>query len=136
VRVTAKAEYACLALIALTQRQHEKRPVHVSEIAQGQGIPVSTLTQVLLKLKGAGLVRSTRGSAGGYLLARPPEEIPLGEVLRAIDGDNGVSRQLPGPSARVLASVWDQIQESERRVLEETSIAALAEQVPSVDWVI
>jgi Rrf2 family cysteine metabolism transcriptional repressor len=136
VRVTAKAEYACLALIALTQRQSEKRPVHVNEIAQGQGIPLSTLTQVLLKLKGAGLVRSTRGSAGGYVLARPPEEIALGEVLRVIDGDNGVSRQLAGPSARILATVWDQIRETERRVLEETSIAALAEQIPAIDWVI
>jgi len=136
VRVTAKAEYACLALIALTQRQREKRPVHVSEIARGQGIPLSTLTQVLLKLKGAGLVRSTRGSAGGYVLARPPEEIALGEVLRVIDGYNGVSRQLPGPSARILATVWDQIRETERRILEETSIAALAEQIPSIDWVI
>jgi Rrf2 family transcriptional regulator, cysteine metabolism repressor len=136
VRVTAKAEYACLALISLAQLQSKERPVHVKEIAQAQGISLSTLTQVLLKLKGAGLVRSIRGSAGGYCLARPPEEIPLGEVLRAIDGQNGVPRNLPGKSARVLAAVWAQIRDSERSVLDETSIAQLAEESSSFDWVI
>jgi Rrf2 family transcriptional regulator, cysteine metabolism repressor len=136
VRVTAKAEYACLALISLTHRQSENRPVHVREIAQAQGISPSILTQVLLKLKAAGMVRSARGSAGGYSLARPPESIPLGEVLRAIDGENGSQRELRGPSAYVLAAVWAQIRESERKVLEETSIAQLANNNIALDWVI
>jgi Rrf2 family protein len=136
VRVTAKAEYACLALISLTHLQTENRPVHVREIAHAQGISLSILTQVLLKLKAAGLVRSVRGSAGGYSLARPPESIPLREVLRAIDGENGAQRELRGPSACVLAAVWAQIRESERKVLEETSIAQLANSNPTLNWVI
>jgi len=136
VRVTAKAEYACLALISLTHLQSENRPVHVKEIAQAQGISSSILTQVLLKLKAAGLVQSSRGSAGGYWLARPPDTIPLGEVLRVIDGQNGSQRTLRGSSASVLAAVWAQIRESERKVLEETSIAMLADQNPTLNWVI
>ena len=136
MRITAKAEYACMAMISLAQFQSENRPVHVKEIAEEQCIPLSTLTQVLLKLKGAGLVRSSRGSAGGYWLARPPEEITLSEVLTVIDGHNGVARELPGSSARVLASVWHQIREREREVLTETSIAQLARQSRSLNWVI
>jgi Rrf2 family cysteine metabolism transcriptional repressor len=136
VRITAKAEYACLAMISLAQLEAENRPVHIKEIADEQSIPVSTLTQVLLKLKGAGLVRSTRGSAGGYSLARPPAEIKLGEVLTAIDGHNGVAREFPGATARVLASVWHKIREREREVLTETSIAQLAGQSRSLNWVI
>ena len=136
MRITAKAEYACLAMISLAKLESENRPVHIKEIADEQCIPVSTLTQVLLKLKGAGLVRSTRGSAGGYWLARPPEQIKLGEVVTAIDGHNGVPRELPGASARVLASVWHQIREQEREVLKATSIAQLAGQSRSLDWVI
>ncbi len=136
MRVTAKAEYACLALISLAQRQSEERPVHVKEIAHAQGISLSTLTQVLVKLKGAGLVRSTRGSLGGYWLARPPSEIALAEVLRAIDGQNGEPRNLSGTSARALAAVWARIRDSECKVLNETSIAQLAEQSSSFDWVI
>ena len=136
MRVTAKAEYACLALISLTHLQSENRPVHVKEIAQAQGISPSILTQVLLKLKAAGLVRSSRGSAGGYWLACAPENIPLGEVLRVIDGQNGSQRTLRGSSASVLAAIWAQIRESERKVLEETSIAMLADQNPTLNWVI
>jgi Rrf2 family transcriptional regulator, cysteine metabolism repressor len=136
VRITAKAEYGCMAMISLARLQSENRPVHIKEIADEQSIPVSTLTQVLLKLKGAGLVRSTRGSAGGYSLTRPPEEIKLGEVLTAIDGKNGVARQLPGVSAQVLASVWHEILEREREVLATTSIAQLAGRSVSIDWVI
>ena len=136
MRITAKAEYACMAMISLAQLRSENRPVHIKAIADEQSIPLSTLTQVLLKLKGAGLVRSARGSAGGYWLARPPEEIKLGEVLTAIDGQNGVARELPGAAARVLASVWHHIQEREREVLTETSIAQLAGQSRSLNWVI
>jgi Rrf2 family transcriptional regulator, cysteine metabolism repressor len=136
VRITAKAEYACMAMISLARLQSENRPVHIKEIADEQSIPLSTLTQVLLKLKGAGLVRSTRGSAGGYSLTRAPEEIKLGEVLTAIDGKNGVARELPGASAQVLASVWHEILERERDVLATTSIAQLAGRSVSIDWVI
>ena len=82
MRISAKAEYACLAVIALAQRRVENRPVPIREIAEAQGIPETFLTQILLKLKGAGLVLSTRGSAGGYRLARSPEEISLLDVLK------------------------------------------------------
>ncbi len=109
MRITAKAEYACLALIALARRDLEKRPIHIREIAHEEGIPESTLTQILVKLKRAGLVRSTRGSTGGYSLAHPPEEITLGRILLTIDGENGATRELQGSSARALASVWDEI---------------------------
>jgi Rrf2 family cysteine metabolism transcriptional repressor len=132
VKVSAKAEYACLALIALAQRQAQDRPVHVSEIAEANQIPHSTLSQVMLKLKGAGMVRSVRGSEGGYWLARPPEEIRLGQVLRVIDGPNGVSRELPGDSARILELVWRQIRDLETEVLARTSIAELAGQASAV----
>jgi Rrf2 family cysteine metabolism transcriptional repressor len=136
VRITAKAEYACLAMIGLARRHAENRPVHIREIAQDQGIPETTLTQVLLKLKRAGLVRSTRGSAGGYWLAHPPDEISLGRVLFVIDGNNGASRALSGSSARVLAAIWDEIRATERRLLEQTSIAQLADRAPTYNWVI
>jgi Rrf2 family protein len=136
LKVSAKAEYACLALIDLAQRQFEDRPVHLWEIAQAQRIPQSTLTQIMLKLKSAGLVRSSRGSEGGYWLAQPPDEIKLGQILKVIDGENGVPRKLHGASASVLATVWDQIREFESQVLAKTSIAQLAGRVPPFNWVI
>jgi len=136
VRITAKAEYACLAIISLARRHREDRPIHIKEIAEEQGIPETTLTQVLLKLKRAGLVGSTRGSAGGYRLAHDPKHISLGRILVAIDGDNMNSRELPGTTAQVLAAVWDEIRATENRLLTQISIAQLAEQAPTFDWVI
>jgi Rrf2 family transcriptional regulator, cysteine metabolism repressor len=135
LKVSAKAEYACLALIDLAQRKTEDKPVHLWEIARAQGIPQSTLMQIMLKLKNAGLVRSARGAEGGYRLAQPPDEIKLGQVLKVIDGEDGVQRKLHGASAQVLTGVWDQIRELERQVLAQTSIAQLAVRLPSSDWV-
>jgi len=136
VRVSAKAEYACLAVIALAQRRLENRPVPIREIAEAQGIPETFLTQILLKLKGAGLVVSTRGSAGGYRLARSPEEISLQDVLEVVDGCDLNAREPQGPAAPLLAQVWDQIRASETRVLTRTSIAQLADRSNTHDWVI
>lgn len=136
LKVSAKAEYACLALIALAQRPSEQRPVKLSEIARAQRIPQAMLTHVMAHLRAAGFVQSVRGSNGGYSLALPPETINLKQVLQSIDGDNGSQRDLPGASASILASVWDQITELESEVLSQTSIAKLAEQLPALDWVI
>jgi Rrf2 family cysteine metabolism transcriptional repressor len=129
LKVSARAEYACLALIDLARRQSEDRPVRLREIAQAQHIPKSTLNQIMLELKSAGMVSSARGSDGGYRLVQPPEEIRLEQVLVVIDGENGEKREIPGAYGRVLSSVWRQIREFEQRVLAETSIAQLAAQL-------
>ena len=136
MRISAKAEYACLAVIYLARRRLENRPVPIREIAEAQGIPETFLTQILLKLKGAGLVVSTRGSAGGYRLARSPEEISLQDVLTVVDGCDLNARETQGPAAPLLAKVWEQIRAFETHVLTKTSIAQLSERSNAHDWVI
>jgi len=136
VRISAKAEYAYLAVIALAEKHHEGRPLPIREIAETQGIPATFLTQILLKLKGAGLVLSTRGSSGGYRLARAPEEIALIDILRVVDGYGVTSEERSAPTAPVLAQVWEQIRASETELLSGTSIANLLERANTHDWVI
>ena len=80
-------------------------------------------------------MRSARGSGNGYWLARPPEDITLGEVLMVIDGKEDAKRELAGTSARVLAAVWNHIRSFESQVLAETSIAELAGRISSSNWV-
>src|SRR3954471_6174746 len=109
MKISAKAEYACLALLALAQQGPDAPPLRIREIAEAHGIPERYLVQILLQLKGAGLVVSTRGAAGGYRLARPATAISLREVLAAIDGPEEPLREPQGPSAQVLASVWEHI---------------------------
>jgi Rrf2 family transcriptional regulator, cysteine metabolism repressor len=136
MKISAKAEYACLAVLALARHGRDDAPVRIREIAERHSIPERYLVQILLQLKGAGLVHSTRGASGGYRLARPAEAISLGEVLSAIDGPGDPPREAHEPAARALAGVWQHIREAERRVLDETSIAQLADRTSPQEWII
>ena len=86
---SAKTEYACLAVLELAAKYGAGEPVRVRAIADRQGIPSPFLVQILLQLKSAGVVESTRGSAGGYRLARDPATLSLGEVVAIIEGVTG-----------------------------------------------
>lgn len=136
MKISAKAEYACLAIMALARLSPDQTPVRIREIADSQAIPERYLVQILLQLKGAGLVFSARGASGGYRLARPPERISLCEVLSAIDGPGEPFRESSGPAGHALASVWELIRTAEREVLSRTSIAQLVGNANPHEWVI
>ena len=87
VRVCSKGDYACRALLSLALHMDGTGPASVRDIAERTAIPQPYLEQILLALKGAGLVKSKRGRfGGGYVLARSPSEIRIGEILSAVDG--------------------------------------------------
>src|SRR5262245_57823099 len=87
MKLSAKTEYACLAMLQLAEDYPSGEPIQIRRIADEHGIPSRFLVQILLQLKGASLVASTRGAAGGYRLARHPAKITLGEVVDVMDGD-------------------------------------------------
>jgi Rrf2 family protein len=104
------------------------QPLRVKAIADAHGIPQRFLVQILLQLKGAGLVASVRGAAGGYQLARPPADIALADVINVIDR----APPRPAPLASSLSAavqavrnVWRDLQAKEQRVLEELTFAEL-----------
>jgi Rrf2 family protein len=139
MKLSAKAEYACLALLALAQQGPEAPPLRIREISESHAIPERYLVQILLQLKGAGLVVSTRGASGGYRLARSAAAITLGEVLAVIDGPDESDHEAPRgnrAAAAILASVWKRVRAVERGVLDSTSIAQLVEQVSPHEWTI
>jgi Rrf2 family protein len=139
MKISAKAEYACLALLALAQQGTDAPPLRIREISESHGIPERYLVQILLQLKGAGLVASTRGASGGYRLARPAASIALSEVLTVIDGPDILAREKPQgsrPVARILAAVWDRVRTAERSVLDSTTIADLVAQASPREWTI
>ena len=87
VKVSKRGEYALRALIDFGLAQALGRPLlQVSELASKEDLPVKFLEQILMQLKAAGYLESRRGKHGGYLLARPPENISIGQVVRLIDG--------------------------------------------------
>lgn len=136
MKISAKAEYACLAILALARRRPLDPPIRIREISEDYGIPERYLVQILLQLKGAGLVTSTRGASGGYRLAREPATITVGEVLTAIDGPDSPPRESSKPANQVLASVWEDVRLAERAVLDRTTIAQLADRTAPREWVI
>src|SRR3954464_5943189 len=130
---SAKAEYACIAMLELAAHYGRPQPVRLKAIAEAHHIPQRFLVQILLQLKGSGLVVSARGAAGGYLLARSPKTITLGDVLNVIDRpDRPAPERSPGggppsPLADALRGVWKEIQTAQRRILEGTTLAELAQ---------
>lgn len=137
MKISAKAEYACLAVLALAEQRVGDPPLRIREIAEQHGIPERYLVQILLQMKGSGLVLSTRGALGGYRLARGSDKITIGEVLDAIDGpEESSGRESIQPGAKVLASVWRRARRAEREVLDRTTFADLVELSAPREWVI
>ncbi|PYM37439.1 MAG: cysteine synthase A [Candidatus Rokuibacteriota bacterium] len=112
MRVSAKGEYAILAVLDLALRRGQTL-VPIQDIAERQAIPQRYLEQVLLSLKRAGLLGSRRGSSGGYHLTRPAEQISVGDVLRAVDGAQSPleaqrrARGRNGGETFDLGELWD-----------------------------
>ncbi|NLM11727.1 MAG: Rrf2 family transcriptional regulator [Clostridiaceae bacterium] len=86
MRLSRKSEYALLALIDLARCYGKNELLKIMEVSERNNIPKKYLEQIFLQLKGAGYVRSIRGSRGGYELAKSPDEITLAEIIRLIDG--------------------------------------------------
>jgi Rrf2 family protein len=86
MRLSTKSEYACLALIVLTEDYNKNRLCTISEIAQRKDIPKKYLEQILLILKRAGYVKSYKGADGGYRLAKKPQQISVADIVRLMDG--------------------------------------------------
>ena len=135
MRVSSKGDYACRALLSLTLHQATPGPTSVRDIAERTGIPQPYLEQILLSLKGAGLVRSKRGVGGGYVLARPASEIRISEILSAVDGpislgDFGEPHQdgaCDHEGQCVLLAIWKSAGEQMRRMMEAFTLQSVAD---------
>ncbi len=129
MRISAKADYAVRAAVEMAAAGDE--PVKGEKLADAQDIPLQFLEHILLELKHARLVRARRGARGGYWLAKPPEEITLASVIRAVEGPLAniqdqapEATKYPGTS-KELTDVWIAVRASLRRVLERVTIADL-----------
>jgi Rrf2 family protein len=132
MRISAKADYAVRATAELAASP-PGRPVKAEAIANAQGIPVKFLLNILSELKHAHIVQSHRGADGGYSLARPPEDITLADVIRAVEGPlANVHERLPEElsypgAAEQLKEVWIAVRANLRAILEGVTLADLAQ---------
>jgi len=128
VKVSTRGDYAARALLSMALHGYD-RPTSVKEIAERTGLPQPYLEQILLAVKGAGLARSKRGVGGGYVLARPPEEITLADIVAAADGP--ITTSFDSHDHReghcALQDVWVKVSESMRAFLEGFTLADLVD---------
>ena len=96
MKIGTKERYAVMALIDLAHHSRESKPVSISDVAARQSISVPYLEQVFVKLRRKGFVKSQRGQAGGYYLARSPSEIRISDILQAMDAGLQATRCAPG----------------------------------------
>ena len=133
VKVSTRADYASRALLSLTLHEADS-PQSARDIADRTGLPQPYLEQILLALKGAGLVLSKRGVGGGYRLARPPERIYLSEIVGAVEapivadefGEPHKDGACDHEGQCVLLAVWASVGTEMRRLLSSFSLADIA----------
>ncbi|MDA1050427.1 MAG: Rrf2 family transcriptional regulator [Planctomycetota bacterium] len=130
MNISAKTEYACIAVLELAARYGQGKPVRIRDIAEANGIPSRFLVQILLQLKSAGIVGSTRGAAGGYQLVKPPGDVTLAAVMAVSDGrpsDPVTSVAQESAASRTLMASWQNVAAVERAMLEAVTFADLVE---------
>ncbi|HKR98263.1 MAG TPA: Rrf2 family transcriptional regulator [Candidatus Dormibacteraeota bacterium] len=125
MRITAKADYAVRAALELAAADG---PVKGDALASAQHIPLKFLENILIDLRHSGIVRSQRGPEGGYWLAKPPGEVSVADVIRAVEGPlASVRGESPEEleyvgAAEQLQAVWVALRANLRGVLEEVSL--------------
>ena len=133
--VSRKCKYALRAVFELALRNRDV-PVKVHEIAEAQQIPAGFLAVILSELGHVGVVQSRRGNGGGYMLGRPPEEVSVGEIIEAVQGQDGAGvgagAELVGGAGQVrgdhaFSELWQNVSEAVWQLYHETRISDLIE---------
>ncbi len=138
MRLSTKGEYASRAMLELSRRYLDGA-IHSREISQAQEIPPHFLQQILLLLKRAGYLKSRKGRMGGYVLAKPPDEINVAEIIRVMDGPLApidcvsVMAHEPCPMEGTcgLRWLWKEVRDAVAEILEKTTFADLVEKSAS-----
>jgi Rrf2 family cysteine metabolism transcriptional repressor len=121
MNISVKSEYALLAVFDLSL-QPPGEPVKIADVARRQKIPQKFLELILASLKHGGFVESRRGAEGGYRLAKPANEITVGEVLRFVEDGKQTKRVTSNP----FHQIWKQVDAAVAGILDHITFAELA----------
>jgi Rrf2 family transcriptional regulator, iron-sulfur cluster assembly transcription factor len=132
MKLSTRSRYGTRLMLDMAEH-YQSGPIRLGIIAKRQGIPVKYLEQIMIPLKKAGYVSGVRGYKGGYLLARPPEAVTVGEIVVLLEGglELTVCTDFPGNCERaetcVVRTLWQQAAEAMYEKLNEVTLADLVE---------
>jgi Rrf2 family protein len=131
VEISCKSEYAILALLEMATHYQSGEPMQIRQIAAQQNIPDRYLEQLLATLRRGGIIKSQRGSKGGYFLAREPMKITLLEILECLEGldvqTGQVDINLRTVDSGVIAEIWQEACQAANSVFQKYSLHDLCE---------
>lgn len=133
MHISQKCQYALRAVFELAGH-YDEEPVKIAEIAENQAIPVRFLEQILTQLRQGGFVESRRGSAGGYLLARPPSALRVGDIVRFVEGPlapvkcTNERTDCPLSAQCVFLPMWEKARQAVASVYDATSFRDLLDE--------
>lgn len=127
MKITVKLDYTCRILCELARAHASGEPVRLEHLAKVEEVPANYLAQILGELKAARLVVSKRGVQGGFLLARPPAEITLLDIIAAVEGELlALSGNHGGRSGRRMKQIWEEIREAAEERARGYTLEAMA----------
>lgn len=121
MRISARSDYACKALLKLSLHWPNEKPVSRNEISEEYDIPMKYLVQILIQLKGMGILESVRGKKGGYRLIKPPSEITLSEVLRETGGPFLPLADSVVEEKTVFSKIWKEVEGAMAKILDNVT---------------
>lgn len=121
MRISARCDYACKALLELALHWPNKEPLQIHTISERQDIPIRYLVQILIQLKRMGLANSVRGKDGGYALAKSPNKISLGEVMCQVGGPLLPAANSAMKRESVFAAIWEEVEGAMSKILYKVS---------------
>lgn len=119
MRISARCDYACRALLELALHWPNKGSLTIHTISEKQNIPMKYLVHILIQLKRMGLVESLRGKQGGYRLAKPPNKISLGEMIREVGGPLLPVANSAAKEKSVFTTIWREVEGAMAKVLDK-----------------
>jgi Rrf2 family cysteine metabolism transcriptional repressor len=129
VKFSLKSDYAARAVLGLARRYHQGSAIRVEDLASEYSIPANYLVQILIELKSQQIVKSKRGKVGGYMLARHPAEITLGDILRSVQGQVFEMPTLQDTrSPPEIRDAWGKILVAAERTANSITIQSLVEE--------
>ena len=134
MKVSAKTDYACRALLELSLHWPNPSPLRINAIAERQKIPIKFLTHILINLKQLGYVQSIRGNKGGYILEKSPQDIKLGQIVVQLS-EARIQKPVVVKKNDLMDTIWQQVDQNVIQMMDNIDFEDLSRRFRNMEKV-